>query len=395
MRPAARRAAAALALFLAAPAAGIEGFQYTRVVQVPAAGPVRVPLDLTALRHLAPGAADLHVFAPGGGQVPARVEPWTPRIGRREVVVVDVKEGADGWTLLLDTGTEPTPHERLIFDFARPATVPSVHLEGSADGKTWRTLTLGDLFRVGSERGLRQTSLSYPETTDRYLRLGWPRAAGFPKVSAVEVETVSGPSLAFSTGDVACDRGRLGVAVCDLVLPTSGQVLRRLTLELAGPGNAGYRLYEPRQARWLLLAEGVWQRGAETTRQVLAGQAEPIRADRLRLELYGQAAAPKLVSYGIDLAVPTVLFEAGEPGSYVLAYGGSIRGERGGRGARGRGFEDGVSWIEAGPEREQPRPSLPVQTTAPGSRLPKERFAATWTVIAPSARPGDLVRLEV
>lgn len=392
-----RRAAAALALLLALatrPAAAIEGFQYTREVQVPAAGRVRVPLDLAALRHLAPGAADLHVFAPGGGQVPSQVEPWTPRIGRRAVVVVEVEEGRDGWTLLLDTGTEPTPHERLVFDFDRPAAVPAVRLEGSPDGETWKTLTVGDLFRVGGERGLRQTSLSYPATTDRYLRLAWPEAAGFPKVSAVEVETVSGPSLTFSTGDVKCDRGRPEVAVCELILPATGQVLRRLTLELAGTGTAGYRLYEPRQARWEPLAEGVWQRGAESTRHVLAGRPQPVRADRLRLELHGSAGeAPRLVSYGIDLAVPTVLFEAGEPGSYVLAYGGGVRGERGERGLETSGEDE--SWLEAGPEREQPRPSLPAQATAPGSRLPRERFAASWTVIAPSARPGDLVRLEV
>ena len=36
----------------------LPGFAYTRDLNVPAAGWVRVPLDLAALRHMAPGGAD-------------------------------------------------------------------------------------------------------------------------------------------------------------------------------------------------------------------------------------------------------------------------------------------------------------------------------------------------
>ncbi|HEY2737104.1 MAG TPA: hypothetical protein VGK45_01800, partial [Thermoanaerobaculia bacterium] len=72
------RAAAAglLAAFCAVPipAAAVDGFLYSREVQVPAPGWVRVPLDLAAAQHIAPGGADLHVFAPGGGEVALDVE---------------------------------------------------------------------------------------------------------------------------------------------------------------------------------------------------------------------------------------------------------------------------------------------------------------------------------
>ncbi|MFL6199220.1 MAG: hypothetical protein ACJ76J_08600 [Thermoanaerobaculia bacterium] len=51
----------------------LDGFAYTRDLEVPAAGWVRVPLDIATLRHMAPGGADLHVFAPGGESVPFRL----------------------------------------------------------------------------------------------------------------------------------------------------------------------------------------------------------------------------------------------------------------------------------------------------------------------------------
>lgn len=374
--------------------AAVEGFAYTRDVQVAAPGPVRVPLDVPALQHMAPGGADLHLFAPGGGEVPVRVEPWMPASRRREVVVTDVQRGADGWTLLLDTGSEPVPHDGLVFDFDRAATVPAVRLEGSADGKAWHPLAVGDLFRVGRDSGLERISLSYPASSDRYLRLAWPAAAGYPRVSSVEVETASGPSVEFTARRPECDRSRAGTAICRLALPAAGQIVRRLTLELRGKGNAGYRLDEPRESGWRPLARGVWQRGDNETRHRLLDDPEEVAGSFLRLEIHGtEKEAPRLVSYGVELAVLTVAFEAREAGRYTLAYGGVTRGERGERTSGGPGGE--ATWRAPGPEVAHPPAPLPTSAVRPGARLPKVRFAASWTVAAPAARPGDLVRLEI
>src|SRR5688572_23229227 len=117
----------------AAPATGSGGSLYERDVEVPAPGWVRVPLDLAAVRHLAPEAVDLHVIAPGGGEVPVRVEPRAPRGERRPVQVAAVERGDGGWTVLLDVGPAPVSHERLFFEITRATAVPSVRLEGSRD----------------------------------------------------------------------------------------------------------------------------------------------------------------------------------------------------------------------------------------------------------------------
>ncbi len=375
---------ALLAAVPAAPAPG--GFLIERDVDVPAPGWVRVPLDLAAVRRLAPEAADLHVIAPGGGEEPVRVEPRAPRSERRPVQVAAVERGDAGWTVLLDTGAAPVSHERLFFEITRATAAPSVRLEGSRDRSAWQTLAVGDLFRIGTdgqEKGLQRTALSYPVTDDRWLRLSWPREAGFPRVSAVEVETVSGPTLTFAARGASCrTAGSQEATVCELSLPGLGQVLRRLTLDLEGAGAVGYRLDTP--------AGGVWQRTEEKTRHLLSGDAEPVEGAVLRLELYGQGKAPRLTGYTVDLAVTTVLFRAPEAGRYTLAYGGAVR--------RAGGFEppdagEEEAWLEAGPERE--RPAAPLPAGAPGAPLGAGRFRGSWRVLAPSARPGDLIRLEV
>lgn len=387
-----------VALLAAAPAepaaTAFGGFLFERDVDVPAPGWVRVPLDLAAVRHLAPEGADLHVLAPGGGAVPARVEPRTPRSERRPVQVVGVERADEGWTVLFDVGAAPVTHERLFFEITRATAAPSVHLEGSRDRSAWQTLTVGDLFRIGTEDGLQRTALSYPATGHRWLRLTWPQNAGFPRVSSVEVETVSGPTLTFAARGVPCREAGPQVApatVCELALPGMGQVLRRLTLDLEGGGAVGYRLDAPAGGAWRPLASGVWRRAQETTRHLLPGDVEPIEGAVLRLEMYGEnGEAPRLVGYGVDLAVPTVLFQAPEAGTYTLAYGGTVR--RNGR-FEPPAFGEEEAWLEAGPERE--RPPAPLPAGAPGAPLGAGRFRGAWRVLAPSAQPGDLVRLEL
>lgn len=392
-----------VALLAAAPvtpaAVAVGGFLSERDVDIPAAGWVRVPLDVAALRHLGPEGADLHVFAPDGGEVPARVEPRAPRSARRPVRVAEVERSGEGWTVLLDVGATPVSHERLFFEITKATAAPSVRLEGSRDRSTWQTLTVGDLFRIGTEEGLQRTALSYPATEDRWLRLAWPRAAGFPRVSAVEVETVSGPTLTSAARGAPCRLAgpqEAPATVCDLSLPGMGQVLRRLTLDLEAAGAVGYRLDAPDDGAWRPLAAGVWRRTEKQTRHLLSGPEEPLAGAVLRLELYGEGGdAPRLAGYAVDLAVPTVLFRASEPGRYTLAFGGAVRRDRldGGAGFEPPAAGEEEAWLEAGPERE--RPAAPLPAGAPGAPLGAGRFRGAWRILAPSARPGDLVRLEL
>jgi hypothetical protein len=379
-----------------------QGFQYTRPVVVPAAGWVRVPLDLAALRRLGTGRG-LRLTGPSGEPVELRVEPYPAAGERRAVTVQEVKPDGPGWALRLDLGPSPPPHQRLVFELARLAAAPAVGLEASDDGKSWEPLAAGDLVHLGEESGLQLSALPYPATTARYLRVAWPRAAGFPQVRGVAVETVSGRALSVTSRAVSCRPGAgtprdSRATVCRLPLPAPGQVVRRLTVELAARGAVGFRLYAPARALWRRLAQGTWREDMRTraVRHVILLASEPLNADALRLELYGSTSQPPtLLAHSFDLVVETVLFRAGEPGTYSLSYGGlaAPRPSAAGGGPPAPLEDEMVEWIAPGAEQEAPLPPLPAAAVAPAAPLSRERFRASWAVAAPGAAPGDLVRL--
>ena len=372
----------------------VEGFHFTREVTVSSPGWVRVPLDLAAIQHLAPGAADLHVFSPAGEEVALRVEPAATRSERRPVQAPKPSHSGDGgWTLVLDLGADPVPHERLFLQDSRLPLPPPDAIESGTDGAAWQPLVAGEPVQTSSEDETEWLSLSYPMTGDRYLRLHWPRGTKAPEIAAAEVEAVTGPTQSILTRNVECDSGEPGAALCTLTLPAAGQVVRRLTLEVSGAGSIGYRLDVPREGRWNLQAEGVWQRSGGKTSHLLVGRPEPIADSLLRIALYGSPQGPpRLLSWGVELTVQTVLFHAEQPGRYTLAYGGSPRTDTR-RAEPPAGAE--AAWLEAGAEIEHAPPALPAAATAPAVRLGNRRLAASWRVVAPAARPGFLVRLEL
>ncbi|HEV2855637.1 MAG TPA: hypothetical protein VHC97_22810 [Thermoanaerobaculia bacterium] len=378
-----------------AASASVEGFHYTREVQVPAPGWVRVPLDLAAIQHLAPGASDLRVFSPAGAEIPLRIEPAAPRVERRPVTLSRPERVDDGWNLAVDLGADPPPHERLFLQPLRPPLAPPDRIESSLDGSAWQPLAAGEPPAPEASEGAGDSewvAISYSASGDRYLRFHWPRQAQPPRIAAAEVEAVTGPALSVTTGNPECDTSQPGTAFCTLALPAAGQIVRRLTVEVQGGGRIGYRLAAPRDSRWQDLAEGVWQRGEGPARHLIAGGPAPVADSLLRLELHGSPQSPpRIANWGVELTVQTILFRAEEPGRYVLAYGGPATGTR--RAEPPDGVE--TAWLEAGAEAEHSPAPLPAAVTAPAVRLGSRRLAASWRVVAPSAKPGFLVRLEL
>jgi hypothetical protein len=234
-----------------------------------------------------------------------------------------------------------------------------------------------------------------------------------PYLPGVEgrVESAPDPSLSITSRETDCEHPGATLTVCRLVLPAAGQVLRRLMLDVGGgSGEVGYRVYEPRDSRWRQLAEGAWPAagnaeaaggtagapGASGGGREIALPADPVTADILRLELYGKPA-PELKSFSAELAIETVLFQAEEPGTYTLAYGGSPAGRKDlPRSSRPRvPPADEILWPTPGPEEEHAPSALPRPAVEPGNPLGETRFAISWKIAAPEARPGSLVRLEV
>jgi len=68
---------------------------------------------------------------------------------------------------------------------SQPRLARGVLLEQSSDSKQWSTLARATLFRLGSVSGLIGAEIRYPETRARYLRLHWPKEAGFPEFKEI------------------------------------------------------------------------------------------------------------------------------------------------------------------------------------------------------------------
>ncbi len=383
-----------------------QGMPFARQVDIAAAGWVRVPLDLAALRHLGPPDS-LRITAPDGEDVARWTVPFIAESERRPVKVLSVQQDVQGWTLQLDAGPQPLVHERLLLDLATLGAPPAVTLEASHDGKSWEQLVAGDIFVLSRADGLVRGALPYPASTARYLRLTWPRSAGEPQLTSAVVEpTVPGRSLTVTSPNNPCQPGAsTATLACRLPLPAAGQTVRRLTVELAAGTTVGYRLFQPRAGTWQPLAAGVW-RGGKAGRHVIQLPGTPLAGDHLRLELATTPSdeAPRLLSHSFDLAVETVLFYAEAPGRYTLSYGGMPAPPAGagasGSGASGSGQPEARSvaagveaaWVPPGPEQPGRPLTLPA-AAALGASLSTGRFRASWAVAATGAAAGDLVRL--
>src|SRR5882724_5839657 len=285
------------------------------------------------------------------------------------------------------------------FLYTRPVAVPAPGwVQVPLDLTTLRHLTPGGNIGASGGSGGNGTGGDLRVFAPSGLEVASRVAPYLPgQEGRVEAENAPEPSLAVTSREADCSHPAANRTVCRLVLPAAGQVIERLMLEISGDaGEIGYRLYEPRDGRWRPLAEGAWPAGTTgDTQHSLDLPPDPVAGDSLRLELYGAgSSAPEIKSFGAEVAVETVLFQAAEPGTYLLAYGGGA-GARKELPRRDRPAGSEVTWLTPAAEQEHPPPLLPAPAVEPGNPLGETRFASAWKVVAPEARPGGLVRLEV
>lgn len=374
--------------------------RYSRPIEVPRPGWVRVPLDPEVLRRAESTGGTLRLFGPEGEDVAFRRVPAETTGGRVPAVRVEAGPGAPGgWQALVSLGPEPAHHERLILDLAGPPPAGELRLEGSADGESWHLLAVGGLEASGTPGpdGAVVATLPYPASEDRLLRLsGRP----VPAVRAAAVESVPPRSYHLSLPRPDCRSPEppspaSARTVCRLAVGGSGRYLRRLDLVAGDRGAVGYRLFHAEDGRWEPVGEGIWEGvDGRVPRCVPLDLALSGPAEALRLELYGGGdEAPEVRDYGADFAGEAILFRARRAGTHTLAYGPAV--VQGSPNPPPRvPPEVEPMRIEAGPPESGSASGALPQLPDSGGAAPAIHFAGTWPVAAEEdGEAGDLYRL--
>ncbi|MEM9592617.1 MAG: hypothetical protein AAGD06_00020 [Acidobacteriota bacterium] len=366
--------------------------RYRRSVEVATPGWVAVAVDDRVLRH---SAVDLELRSPNGESLPFGW--WTPPETRRPVTVEDVRKQDDSWALTLDLGSSPPRHSRLHFEVDRDTVAEGCRLEvQTVEG--WRTLTEGNLFRLGEDDGLVGLVLDYAPTDARRLRLLWPTSA-LPVLRRVEVEVFAGEGRTLDA-PVSCmdlrsgNAGSRGSAVrCRVSLPGLSLGLQRLDLELESPVTGlGYRVRMGAEERWSTLSEGTLSE-ADTLHLPLTVAGAGARELRVDLRS-GGGESPQLRRAVARLEPRNLAFEARTPGTHRLVYGHSSAVVSKQRLFFAVPSSAQVARLSAGEEEAGPWPPWPERATAPLVDLPEMEVHGKWPVIA-EAEPGDVIRMPL
>ncbi len=383
-RRAGRSALFAAGVILVAPAASAAGGDDTRPARelaVPAPGWVRVALDADALAMSPPGGR-LVVLDAGGRTLPAH-RLTAPR-GTHPIALAATDETADGWSVVFDAGVLPVAYERLLVTPTRE-TAAAVRVFGSDDRASWTPLGRGSFVRLGDEAGLARTALDLAPASFRYLRVDWPRAAGFPALDGAAV--VVGEKAGRDAPAAAARVTPTAVAGSWRVeLPAAGLLATRLELYGTGLEGAPLRLLAAREGRWEPLAD-VASCAAPCT---ITLPRAPLPSSVLRIESE-TARGPAIETATLVLEPAWLLFDATSAGRFLVAPEPDD-----GQGERPVAALDArVAGLALGSPARASLPPLDADATdlVPAGRLP--RGWLSWPIVAPGARPGDVVRVEI
>lgn len=384
---------AACAMALAA-SPSLAGEPAARSLAVEHPGWVRVALDGPAQAWGFPGERWV-VLDPKGS--PVAVAVLRPQVGVVEARTISVQETPAGWQLVFDLGPTPARHETLLLDLAHPVVAEGCLLEGSDDLAAWRPLARAALFRLGEAPGLASGALRHPESTHRFLRLTWPRKAGFPEFRRIRVELLPRPAappatldleLAPADGDVAGQSWRLALPAADLRL-------QQLALDWGGASPRAVQVLRAEDGRWR--PAGAWRSdlGKPTPEAGIQLSGTPLEVPQLRVDARGGEGL-RLVSARAELAPRWLLFEAPVAGRYALVSRGAAPvADPPAEKPLAESVIGPVADVPLGPEETAAISAPPAGLSTVGGVTELPQHWRAWPIVAPGARPGDVVQVEL
>jgi hypothetical protein len=157
-----------------------DAWAFRKPVTVPALSQpsfVELRLDADVARDAAPTLADLRLRDDTGGDVPYAVRRRERLAAAvpRETPMLELATTREGSVrFILDAGPDRTPHSRVrltVREQARNFRVP-VRVETADETRAWRLVReAGFVYRVEGETKTADTSVAYPSSTARWLRL--------------------------------------------------------------------------------------------------------------------------------------------------------------------------------------------------------------------------------
>jgi len=316
----------------------LDAWAFRKPVTVPALsqpGFVELRLDADVMREATPRLTDLRLRDDTGGDVAyfvRRRERLVAPVARETPMLelVTTREGAVRF--VLDAGVDRGPHSRVrlsVREQARNFRVP-VRVEIADDGRAWRLVReAGFIYRVEGETKTADTSVSYPTTTARWLRL---------TIGAEKGQALPLAGAAIVLGDAAREEDRIPAALVErdaesmrrttrlvldlrsrrpadrIELDVVERVFQRVVLVEAGDDRATWR--------WLG-SSAISAVDVAGIRERLTSVRFPETAARyLRLTIQNLDEPPLTVSGARVFAVKrAVVFEAMPGRTYVLDYG--------------------------------------------------------------------------
>ncbi len=315
-----------------------DAWAFRKPVTVPALaqpGFVELRLDADVMREATPTLTDLRLRDDTGGDVPYFVRRRERLVApvARETPMLDLVTTRDGAVrFVLDAGVDRGPHSRVrlaVREQARNFRVP-VRVEIADDGRAWRLVReAGFIYRVEGETKTADTSVSYPTTTARWLRL---------TIGAEKGQTLPLAGAAIVLGDATREEDRIPAALVERDAESMRRTTR-LVLDLRSrrPADRVELDVTEREFQRVVLVEAGddrrtwrWVGSSAISAVDVAGIRERLTSVRfpetgaryLRLTIQHLDEPPLTVSGARVFAVKRALvFEAMPGRTYVLDYG--------------------------------------------------------------------------
>ncbi|MGH2454249.1 MAG: DUF3999 family protein [bacterium] len=334
-------AAAIGVLLLVAPArAGFEARDWLyrkpiRLETAAAAAYAEAGLDKEVYANAARSLADLRIVGGDGAEVPYVLRWWDATRTEAAVPAAILNRSVlpqRSTRLELDAGRPGRPHNQIRLTIGEREFWRRVTVEGSDDRRTWLVLTTTPIFRFTEAASVEQTTLFYPRSLYRYLRITI-RDDGQPPLTVEEAELLFERVVparedrwvddavtpmvdaAAKTTTVTLDLGGSGLPVSRVVLTVTAPASFARTVEIAASGDA---------QSWSGAGSATIFRGPRTSQTPIGITFPEVQTRSLRLTVRNGDNAPLTISrvaaYGIRR---TLLFPTATAHPYYLYLGGA------------------------------------------------------------------------